>query len=165
MIHYYFGNGKGKTSAAVGACIRAAGSGMRCAVIQFLKNGISGEVRPLRSLGISVLACDFAGVRFFRDMSPQEQAAVIQSHNENLRIALASDCEFLVLDELGDAVNKNAVDLSLVRALLADSARELIVTGHREAPLFLECADYITKFQCVAHPFQHGQTARRGIEF
>ena len=56
MIHFYYGNGKGKTSAAVGACLRAAGSGLRCAVIQFLKNGSSGEIALLRKCGIDVFA-------------------------------------------------------------------------------------------------------------
>ena len=165
MIHYYYGSGKGKTSAAVGACIRAAGSGIRCAVIQFLKNGTSSEIMPLRTLGINVFSCDFEGIRFFRSMSPEEQAAVICAHNENLRQVIARDYAFVVLDELGDAVNKNAVDLSLVQTLLSDNARELIVTGHSETPFFMEQAEYITEFRCIAHPYQNGLAARRGIEY
>ena len=70
MIHYYFGSGKGKTSAAVGACIRAAGNGLRCAAVQFLKNGTSGEIAFLRAYPIPVLCCSFTGTKFFRDMTP-----------------------------------------------------------------------------------------------
>ena len=81
MIHYYYGNGKGKTSAAVGACLRAAGSGRRCAVIQFLKNGTSSEVAVLRQCGIDVFACDFEGVRFFSKMTETERENVIHAHN------------------------------------------------------------------------------------
>ena len=56
MIHFYYGKGKGKTSAAVGACLRAVGSGMSCAMIQFLKNGSSSEIALLRKCGIDVFA-------------------------------------------------------------------------------------------------------------
>ncbi len=89
MIHYYFGKGKGKTSAAVGACIRAAGSGLRCAMIQFLKKGTSSELTLLRKCGIDVFSCDFEGVRFFGRMTAEEQQRVILAHNENLRRVIA----------------------------------------------------------------------------
>ena len=165
MLQYYFGKGKGKTSAAVGACLRAAGNGISCAVIQFFKNGTSGETEPLRQLGIPVLACDFHGTRFFRDMNAEEQAAVIRCHNENLRKVLAENYRFLVLDELGDAVSRNAVDPGLVAELLSRRDCELIVTGHAETPFFSERADYITEFRCIRHPYQNGVKARKGIEY
>lgn len=165
MIHYYFGKGKGKTSAAVGACIRAAGSGLRCAVIQFLKNGSSSETVMLRKCGIDVFSCDFEGVRFFGRMTEQEQARVIREHNENLRRVIGGAYQMVVLDELGDAVQKNAVDAALVAAVLSLPDTEIVVTGHRRAEQFMQCADYITEFLCIAHPYQKGQKARKGFEF
>ena len=165
MIHYYYGSGKGKTSAAVGACLRAAGSGLRCAMIQFLKNGTSSEIAPLRQLGIDVYACRFEGVRFFGRMTAEERADVILAHNENLRLVLERGYEMIVLDELGDAVQKQAADPALVRAVLALPQTEIIVTGHSCAEMFLQCADYVTEFRCVAHPYQNGQKARKGVEF
>lgn len=165
MLQYYFGRGKGKTSAAVGACLRAAGNGIFCAVVQFFKNGTSGETEPLRQLGIPVFACDFQGTRFFRDMNAAEKAAVIRCHNDNLRRVLNADYRFLVLDELGDAVNRNAVDPALTAILLTRRECELIVTGHAETPLFSEHADFITEFRCIRHPYQNGVKARKGIEY
>ena len=165
MIHYYYGNGKGKTSAAVGACLRAAGSGRRCAVIQFLKNGTSSEVAVLRQCGIDVFACQFEGIRFFSRMSAQERENVILAHNENLRRVTAGGYQMLVLDELGDAVEKHAADPDLVAAVLALPQTEIIVTGHSRLEQFVQCADYITEFRCIAHPYQKGQKARKGIEF
>ena len=165
MIHYYYGNGKGKTSAAVGACLRAAGSSLRCAMIQFLKNGTSSEIALLRQSGVSVFACGFEGVRFFSRMSEQEREAVICSHNENLRRVLAGDYQMLVLDELGDAVEKKAVEPDLVQKALLLPETEIIVTGHNRLEQFVQCADYITEFRCIAHPYQKGQKARKGIEF
>ena len=165
MIHYYFGKGKGKTSAAAGACVRAAGSGLRCAMIQFLKNGSSSEVALLRKCGIDVFACDFEGVRFFGRMPAEEQQRVILAHNENLRRVITGAYQVIILDELGDAVQKHAVDTSLVEAVLALPDTEIIITGHKCVEQFMLCADYITEFQCIAHPFQKGQKARKGIEF
>ena len=165
MIHYYFGKGKGKTSAAVGACIRAAGSGLRCVMIQFLKNGTSSEVALLRKCGIDVFSCDFEGVRFFSGMTAAEQQRVILAHNENLRRVIAGAYQVIVLDELGDAVQKHAVDAALVETVLALPDTEIVMTGHKCAEQFMQCADYITEFQCIAHPYQKGQKARKGFEF
>ena len=165
MIHYYYGSGKGKTSAAAGACIRAAGSGLRCAVVQFLKNGSSSEIQPMQQLGIEVFACDFEGVRFFSRMSAQEQEAIIRTHNENLRRVIAGGYQMLVLDELGDAVQKQVVDPQLVTEVLTLPDTEIVITGHSRSEQFLSCADYITEFRCIAHPYQKGQKARKGVEF
>ncbi len=165
MIHFYYGGGKGKTSAAVGACVRAVGCGMSCVFVQFFKNGTSGEIQPLRTMGVQVLACSFAGRRFFRDMSPAEQAAVIAEHNENLRAVLQTEAQMIVLDEFGDALAKKAVDPELVRQMLAKKDCELILTGHRPSDMLSAAADYVTEFRCVAHPYQSGIPARRGVEY
>lgn len=165
MIHYYYGSGKGKTSAAVGACIRASGAGMRCAVVQFFKNGTSSEMAVLRRLEIPVFACSFQGIRFFCDMSPVEQQNVIDEHNANLITICSSNANFIVLDELGDAVRRNAVDEHLVKRVLELPDREIIITGHKPVTLLMECADYITEFCNHTHPYQRGVAARKGIEY
>ncbi|MBR3026460.1 MAG: cob(I)yrinic acid a,c-diamide adenosyltransferase, partial [Oscillospiraceae bacterium] len=72
MIHYYYGNGKGKTSSANGALIRAAGSGMNCALVQFFKNGTSSEIEILKKTGADVYFCDFQNKRFFSKMNDEE---------------------------------------------------------------------------------------------
>ena len=64
MIHYYYGNGKGKTSSANGALIRAAGSGMKCALVQFFKNGTSSEIEIIKRTGADVYFCDFQNIFF-----------------------------------------------------------------------------------------------------
>ena len=165
LIHYYYGDGKGKTSAAIGACIRAAGAGLQCAVIQFLKNGSSSEIGILRRLGIPVTACSFRGVRFFRDMSAQEQQSVISEHNANLQQLLSVKTDFIVLDELGDAIRRQAVDPELVRQVLSLADCEIIITGHKPVSEITEIADYITEFRSVRHPYENGIAARKGIEY
>ena len=165
MIHYYYGNGKGKTSSANGALIRAAGSGMNCALVQFFKNGTSSEIEILKKTGADVYFCDFQNMRFFSKMNDEERAGVISSHNENLKKVLASDYDFIVLDEFGDAVLNNAVDAGLTDKILSLSGCEIIITGHTPCDRILGVADYITEFKCIAHPYQKGIKARKGIEF
>lgn len=164
MIHYYYGNGKGKTSAAAGACIRALGSGMKCAFVQFHKNGTSSEITVLRQLQTDVFTCT-GSIRFFRDMTAQEITAVTKMHNENLQRVLQKTYDLIVLDELGDALLRETVDAATVLALLKAPPCELIITGHKPDPLLTEYADYITEFRCIAHPYRSGCSARRGIEY
>ncbi len=160
MIHYCYGKGKGKTSAAAGACLRALGHGMKCAYAQFHKNGSSGEVSQLRKLGADVY--DAGEVRFMRDMSDEEISRMTDRHNDELR-SVMHGYDLIVLDELGDAVRLGTVDISLVREVLSCGA-EVIVTGHDTVPLFMD-ADYITRFEDEAHPYRKGIKARKGIEY
>ena len=165
MIHYYYGDGKGKTSSANGALIRAAGSGMKCALVQFFKNGTSSEIELIKKTGSDVFFCDFKNMRFFSKMNDEERAAVISSHNENLKKVLSGSYDLIVLDEFGDAVFNKAVDDSLVNEILSLSDCEIIITGHSPCDRILGVADYITEFKCIAHPYQKGIKARKGIEF
>ncbi|MBR1863939.1 MAG: cob(I)yrinic acid a,c-diamide adenosyltransferase [Ruminococcus sp.] len=164
MIHYYFGSGKGKTSAAAGACIRAMGQGMRCLAVQFHKDGSSGEMAAMRALGAEVRACH-GGVKFFRKMNGQERQELKREHDLNLRAAIGSDAEIIMLDELGDAVKNGAADMELVEKVLEKRGCELIITGHGAVEPFMERADYLTEFGCLKHPYKNGIKARRGIEW
>ena len=165
MIHYYYGDGKGKTSSAVGALIRAAGSGMKCSLVQFFKNGTSSEIGIVKKTGAEVFFCNFENMKFFSKMNDEERAAVIRLHNENLKKVLAGSYDLIVLDEFGDAVLKNAVDESLVNDILSLSDCEIIITGHATCDRIIAKADYVTEFKCIAHPYQKGIKARKGIEF
>lgn len=164
MIHYYYGDGKGKTSAAMGACLRAVGAGMKCAVVQFHKDGSSGEIAPLKELGVDAYACS-CGVKFFKQMNDDEKKSLTLCHNENMRSVLVGEYDFIILDELGDALKNSTVELTLVEELLGRKACEFIVTGHKPVELLMQHADYITEFKCEEHPFLRGVSARRGIEY
>ena len=98
LVHLYWGNGKGKTTAAMGLAVRALGRGLKVSIVQFLKSGDSGELEPLRQLGADIWsgkACS----RFFRDMTPEEREATRGLHNQHLRQALESGCDLLILDD------------------------------------------------------------------
>ena len=83
--------------------------------MQFFKNGSSSEIRVLKESGADVYFCDFQNMRFFSKMNDEERAAVIRSHNENLKKVLKGSYDFIVLDEFGDAVLNNAADDSLIK--------------------------------------------------
>ena len=164
MIHYYFGDGKGKTSAAAGACIRALGNGIKCAAVQFHKNGTSGEMLVLKNSGADVFACR-GKVGFFKNMTEEEIEMITRDHNENLGKVICGDYGLIVLDELGDSVDKKTSDIGLVSEILEKKDCEIIITGHKPIELFMSCADYITEFRCIAHPYKNGVKARKGVEY
>lgn len=164
MIHLYCGDGKGKTSAAAGLLIRARGWDIPCAAVQFLKGSPSGEVKSLEKLGVDVLRCR-EGLKFLWDMTEQEKLELKAQQTEMLEKALALRPEMLMLDELCDAYSSDTVDRALVDDLLKAPPCELVITGHTPDDIFFQQADYITEMKKLAHPFDKGAAARRGVEF
>ena len=104
LIHYYYGNGKGKTTASMGLALRALGRDLRVMVVQFLKNGSSAEVQMLGKMGASVLAVEGLTGFSFR-MTPEQKADCAREQNANLEkaaeAAISGECDLLVLDEIG----------------------------------------------------------------
>ena len=96
LLHLYWGEGKGKTTAAVGLAVRALGCGRRVTFVQFLKDGSSHELAPLRRLGAAVFS-EMEDSKFVFQMTPEEKAAARIQQTELLRRALASPCDLLVL--------------------------------------------------------------------
>jgi cob(I)alamin adenosyltransferase len=171
LVHLYTGDGKGKTTAAIGLAVRANGQGRRVVIAQFLKGRDSGELRGLAALaGVAVfrLSRDYGFVRAM-DASALEQVRrehdAILSRVENL--VAAGDCDLLVLDEATAACRHGLLDSGRLLRLLDARPRhaEVVLTG-RDAPAALaERADYITEMRKVKHPFDRGVPAREGIEW
>lgn len=166
LIHLYWGEGKGKTTAAMGLALRALGRGRRVAVVQFLKDGTSGELEPLRRLGAAVCSGNGCG-KFTAQMTPLERAETARQNTEHLKQALAIPCELLVLDEACAAWQLDMVDrLLLQKAVLERPAgREVVLTGREPAPWMAEAAHYSIEMKCHRHPYQRGVPAREGVEF
>ena len=100
LLHLYYGDGKGKTTAAMGLALRAMGSGKRVVILQFLKGGKSGEVPLLEQLGAKVYRGK-AGQKFVFQMNEAEKEATRQLQNANLTAAMADPADLLILDDLG----------------------------------------------------------------
>ena len=166
LLHLYYGDGKGKTTAAMGLALRALGSGKRVVIVQFLKGGQSGEIPLLEQLGAKIYRGK-AGQKFVFQMNEEEKAATRALQTENLRRALAEPADLLILDEACAAWNLNMVDrLLLQNAVLHKPAeQELAMTGRDPAPWMLDAADYITEMCCRRHPYEKGIPARKGVEF
>lgn len=167
MIHIYCGDGKGKTTAAIGLALRMAGNGKRVRVLQFLKGSESGEIAYLRNSKIEIerLKNDCG---FYWNMSDDEKSEVRERHNELLRRALSDldGLDMLVLDELFAAVNCGLVDMELVKAAVEGCKNtELVMTGREPDAYFMEKADYISEIKKIKHPFDKGVAARKGIEY
>ena len=114
LLHLYYGDGKGKTTAAMGLALRAMGSGKRVVILQFLKGGKSGEVPLLEQLGAKVYRGK-AGQKFVFQMNEAEKAAARAVQNENLTAALDEPADLLILDEAGSAWELDMVDKDLLR--------------------------------------------------
>lgn len=166
LVHLYWGEGKGKTTAAMGLALRALGAGRRVVVVQFLKGADTGEVPLLRQLGAQVLRGK-AGQKFVFQMDEAEKAATRLLQTENLRAALALPADLLILDEACAAWQLDMVDRALLRAAVEQkpAAQELVLTGRDPADWMRTAADYSTEMRCHRHPYEKGIQARKGVEF
>lgn len=166
LVHLYCGEGKGKTTAAMGLAARMLGSGMRVVIVQFLKSGTSSELGPLQKLGAEIFAGK-AGTKFVFQMSETEKNKTKALQTENLRAALEIPCDLLILDEACAAWALDMVDHTLLKQAVLErpANREVVLTGRDPADWMWEAADYITEMKCHRHPYDRGITARKGVEY
>jgi len=170
--HLYFGNGKGKTTAALGLALRAAGHGKNVVIVQFLKNWDCGELFSLKAVpNITILSGKPGSTTFVRDMSDEEIAETKSAHDNVLLKALdmvkSGQCELLVLDEVIDAYELGVLSDNLFFDLVENKPfeLELVLTGHNHNKRLIENSDYVTEMMKIMHPYDNGVNARKGIEF
>ncbi len=166
LVHLYCGDGKGKTTAAMGLALRALGHGLRVVIVQFAKDGTSGEIGPLRQLGAKVLAGSTDG-RFVSQLSDEERLTLHRRQDALLEEACNAGADLLVLDEACFAARRELVDQELLRAAVLErpAGREVVLTGRDPLPWMREAADYVTQMACIRHPYASGVTARPGVEY
>lgn len=166
LVHLYHGTGKGKTTAAMGLALRALGQGLQVTVVQFLKDGRSGELEPLKKLGARVYSGP-RSMKFSWAQTEQERRETRIAQTALLEAALEEPCDLLVLDEACGACRTGLVDEELVKrtVLSRPKGREVVLTGREPASWMREAADYITRMDGERHPYERGVAARRGVEF
>lgn len=171
MIHIYCGDGKGKTTAAVGLAVRFAGTGGKAVIARFLKTDDSGEVKSLAKIPeITVIPCrkTFGFTWTMTEKEKNEAAAyytgLLHEAEETARNRKAG---LLVLDELCAAVSCGLVPVTEVLGVLdrLSGDAEIVITGRDPAPEILERSDYVTEMKKIRHPFDKGIAARKGIEY
>jgi cob(I)alamin adenosyltransferase len=164
LVHLYTGSGKGKTSAALGLCLRAVGRGLKCCFIQFLKGVPTGELQAVKNLpGFELYQMGRPGYDFRVTAEDYDRA------KEALELARkkAEEVDVLVLDEVNVAVHLGLIPLEELLNFIKEKPEnlELILTGRHANPRLIEVADYATSFQLIKHPFYEGLSARKGIDF
>lgn len=166
-IHIYTGNGKGKTTAAFGLAMRAAGRGKKVCIIQFMKPDKGyGEQISARKLGIEVYP--FGTNRFVSKKNPAKED--IERAHMALEFAaekMKEGYDLLILDEVNVAVDFNLISLDDVLSLVNElpEKTELVLTGRYAKDEMIERADLVTEMREVKHYYRKGVIAREGIEY
>jgi cob(I)alamin adenosyltransferase len=174
LIHVYTGDGKGKTTAALGLALRAAGHGWRTFVGQFMKGQSYGELKASHLLGDLITIEQFGKPTFIRtdkdghSTTTSEDIALAQRGLDAVRGAMVSEqYQIVIMDEINVALHFELVALQDVIAVVEakPASIELILTGRRVPQELLDRADYVTEMCERKHPYQRGIQARKGIEF
>lgn len=170
-VHIYCGDGKGKTSAAIGLAVRAAGRGRRIVIARFLKNDDSGEVLVLKGIpGIHLYPCE-KSFGFFYQMTDEQRKEAGQYYGALFRRAweeaVGRQADLLILDELMAACRYGLVseDEVIRRLESRPDGLEVVMTGRDPSPELLELADYVSEIRKEKHPYDRGVAAREGIEY
>ena len=169
LVHIYCGDGKGKTTASAGLAVRARGHGLNVLLTQFLKSGTSGELEPLRSLGVKVISGSYSQ-KFVFMMNAEEKAATRQRCETQFREAIARSREgidLLILDEVIGAIATGMLDEQEVIDFLESKPPnlEVVLTGRDPSETLIDLADYVSEVVMLKHPYEaSGLVGRVGIE-
>jgi cob(I)alamin adenosyltransferase len=170
LVQVFTGEGKGKTTAALGTILRAAGHGLKVLIIFFIKGDYSyGEYKTLVTLP-NVKMASF-GLRQFiyknRGINPEEKKQAEAALATAREAVNSGRYDLVVLDEINMALDFKLLDVADVLSLIRHkpSHVELILTGRRADTRLIEAADLVTDMVNVKHPFDKGVKARRGIEY
>jgi cob(I)alamin adenosyltransferase len=172
LVHVYTGDGKGKTTAAMGLALRALGNGNTVHVIQFMKaeSRLSGELESISKLDGAGFS-RFGGNLLRKKHAPVDEIkAEIQKGLREAQVAIAGKkFNMLILDEVNVAISSGLADsgdiLKIIEMCRAGSI-ELVLTGRNAPSEIIKAADYVTSMQPLKHPYETEKiTARRGIEF
>ncbi len=169
FIHIYCGDGKGKTTASIGAAIRAMGSGMNVAFCQFFKNGTSNEIKILQELSLCTYFQQKVDFPFFFKMTDKEilQSKSVYTNYFDSILEQSSKFDMIVFDEIISTCNFSILDENYVKNKILEisSKCEIILTGREPSETLIEISDYVSEIKNIKHPFDKGIKARKGIEY
>jgi len=169
LIQVYTGEGKGKTTSALGLGLRAVGRGLKVYVIQFIKGRETGESRAASRLAPELTLRFFGRPGFgrLRSPSPEDLRLIREAWDLARRVIAAGDHDLVILDEINLALAHGLVPLTEALEVLSRRPPrvELVLTGRQAPPELLEMADLVTEMHPVKHYFQAGVRAREGIEW
>jgi len=166
-IQIYTGDGKGKTTAALGLALRAAGAGLRVYFAQFIKHGRFSEMAALERYADRVTVRQFGHGRFIRADATNADLAAAHEGLAAIRIALRSgNYNVVVMDEACAAIQCGLLGVDDVLALIAEThpGVEVVITGRYAPAELIERADLVTEMKEIKHYYHQGVMARTGIE-
>lgn len=167
MIQVYTGNGKGKTTAALGLALRAAGAGFQVYVAQFIKGRHYSEHKSLKKIKNITLEQCGRGC-FIKNQPGPKDIALAKAGLKKVGKAIAQKCyRLIILDEVNLALKLGLLDIEEVLDIIKKAPRktELVLTGRYASPAILKIADLVSDIREVKHYYQKGIRARRGMEF
>jgi cob(I)alamin adenosyltransferase len=169
LVQVYTGEGKGKTTAALGLVLRATGWQLRSCILQFMKCELGGEHQALRLFAPYVTIEQFGRPGFIRrgEFTPEDVALARKGLARARAAVTGGEYDLVVLDEVNTAVHFGLLGEQELLALIGDKPEqvELVLTGRGAGPAVLARADLVTRMVEEKHPFQRGMGARRGIEY
>ncbi len=168
LIQIYTGNGKGKTTAALGLALRAAGRDKRILIVQFMKKWDYGELHSIKKIPRITIKTfgtkDFVYKGKAKEIDFQEAR---RAFTEGAEGVFSGKYDIVIFDELNVALDFGLLEIEEVVNFLKSKPEgvEIIITGRNAPSELIELADLVTEMQEVKHPFQKGVNARIGIEY
>jgi len=166
-IHVYTGDGKGKTTAALGLALRAAGAGLNVFIAQFMKLGDYSEIKALKRFADCITVEQFGLGRFIRgNPDPEDIAAARQGLERVRQVFAAGRHQVVILDEANVAASCGLFSPVDILDLINSKPEgvEVVMTGRNAAPEITARADLVTEMRAIKHYYRNGVQARPGIE-
>jgi len=166
-IQVYTGNGKGKTTAALGLALRAAGAGLKVYFAQFIKGMDYSELHSIKKLSENITLKQYGRECFiYKEPDEEDVKEARNGFEEVSKIVLEGKHEIVVLDEINIAIYYKLISVAEVLELIDNKPEnvELVLTGRNVDQKIVERADLVTEMKEIKHYYQNGIRARKGIE-
>lgn len=171
LVHIYCGNGKGKTTAAMGLGMRCAGRENKVLLTQFLKDNNTGELASIEKLSEYFHVVKGAPMKdWFNCLDKEGQEEVIKEHRDRFegvtKKAVDENYDLLILDETMAALNYGILELDKILDFLKNKPKtlEVVLTGRNPVQELIDVANYVSEIKQIKHPFEEGIPSRIGIE-
>ena len=171
LVVVYTGEGKGKTTAALGLILRAVGYKKKCLIIQFGKTWFTGELVGIKKLApyVKIMQCGKGFLNILGDKIPlaKHKKAASEAFDLLYKEVISDKWDVVVADEIVGSVAGGVLPLAKVLQLIADKpvTLDLVLTGHFAPKELIKEADLVTEMKEVKHPFQRGILAKKGLDF
>lgn len=171
LVILYTGEGKGKTTAALGLVLRAVGYNRKCLIVQFGKIWFTGELEGIKKLSplVKMIQGGKGFVKILGDKLPlsEHKKAARETFDLLYKEMSSEKWDVIVADEIVGATSSGLLPISKVVRLIKDKPEglDLVLTGHHAPKKLIDLADLVTEMQPIKHPFEKGILAKQGIDF